>query len=130
MDFPPEVDEHYQRLAKDRGWPPEAKKAFLESVVWIRGLDEGSLSRSYYDRVDDEGAIGKGARWLWEAAESDGYIVAIKQIEVSPGGSVRRYSWHCLEDADGRLTDQPLSPNEDGLRTITRDEFYAMWSKG
>jgi hypothetical protein len=93
MDLPPEVNERYQSLARERGWPPEVKSAFLESVAWIRHLDEGTGSRSYYDRVDDEGAVDACARWLWETVESDGSVVAIKQIEVARGGRVRRYSW-------------------------------------
>jgi hypothetical protein len=58
MELPPEVDERYERMAREREWPPEMKIAFLESVAWIRGLDEGAASRSYYRPVlvtaDDE----------------------------------------------------------------------------
>jgi hypothetical protein len=45
--------------------------------------------------------------------------IAVKQIEVTPDGTVHRYSWRWLEDAGGFLTDQ--------LHPITRDRFYQVW---
>jgi len=46
---------------------------------------------------------------------------------LTSDGVVRRYDWQWLEDRDGSLTDQPLYPEQEEPRPITRDRFYEVW---
>jgi hypothetical protein len=82
------------------------------AIAWYRRLDEGPGPRAYYERIDE-------GRWLWETVKVNTETIAVKQIEVTPDGTVHRYSWRWLEDAGGFLTDQ--------LHPITRDRFYQVW---
>jgi hypothetical protein len=126
-DLPPEIAERYRRAAQQRNLLPETAAAILRAVAWYRDLDERPGPRGYYQRIDEEGLYDKGGRWLWETITVNTKIIAIKQIEVTSDGVVRRYGWQWLEDRDGGLTDQPLYPEAEELRPITRDRFYEVW---
>jgi hypothetical protein len=128
-DLPPKIAERYRRAAQQRNLPSEIATAILRAVAWYRNLDEGPGPRGYYELVDEEGLCDKGGRWLWETATVDTEIIAVKQIEVTSDGTVRRYDWQWLEDRDGGLTDQPMYPEEEELRPITRDRFYEVWER-
>lgn len=126
-DLPADVRAHYRRLAQARRWPPATEAAFLRTVEWFRAVDEGSYPRSYYERADEEGLAEEGTRWLWETVVVNGAVTAVKQAEVPLIGPVRRYWWRWLEDDASGLTDQPLVPDGDDLRPITREAFYQVW---
>jgi hypothetical protein len=126
-DLPTEVRERYRRAVEQGRLRPETEAAILRTVAWYRCLDEGPGPRGYYEVIDDEGLYDKGGRWLWETITVGTKIIAVKQIEVTSGGVVRRYDWRWLYDADGGLTDQPLYPEEEKLRPITGDRFYQVW---
>ncbi|MBV9380143.1 MAG: hypothetical protein JOY82_22075 [Streptosporangiaceae bacterium] len=126
-DLPPKIAERYRRAAQQNRLLPETAAAILRAAARYRRLDEGSGPRGYYERTDEEGLDDKGGRWLWETVTVDTKIIAVKQIEVTSDGAVRRYSWRWLHDRDGFLTDQPLYPEEEGLHLITRDRFYEVW---
>jgi hypothetical protein len=126
-DLPADVRDRYRGLAQARQWPPETEAAFLRTVAWFRALDEGPGVRGYYERAVAESLAGPTARWLWETATVSGAVTAVKQIEVPLEGPVRSYWWRWLEDDAGGLTDQPLAPDEDGVRPITREAFYRVW---
>jgi hypothetical protein len=97
-ELPADVEGHYRGLAARRRWPPETVAAFLASVAWYRGLDEGGGPRHYFEFVDHEGLEDEGARWLWEVVMIDDELVAIKQLELPSAGGARRYWWRQLED--------------------------------
>jgi hypothetical protein len=128
-DLPAYVRDHYRRMAQARGWSPEMEAAFLETVEWVRAVDEGPGARNYYERADEEGLAEEGTRWLWETVIVGSDVTAVKQIEVPLHGPVRRYWWRWLEDDASGLTDQPLVPDEDGLQPITREAFYEVWHR-
>jgi hypothetical protein len=90
------------------------------AIERYRRLDEGPGPRAYYERIDE-------GLWMWETVTVNTETIAVKQIEVTSDGTVHRYCWRWLEDADGTLTDQPLYPEEDELHPITRDRFYQVW---
>jgi hypothetical protein len=54
-------------------------------------------------------------------------VVAIKQIQVAPDGTVSRYWWQWMQDDRGFLTDQPLDPQIDDLDSISAEEFRRYW---
>lgn len=128
-DLPPEVARRYRLAARQGNLLPETQAAILRAAGRYRRLEEGSGPRGYYERVDEEGLYDEGGRWLWETVTVSAEIIAVKQIEVTSGGTVRRYSWRWLYDVDGGLTDQPLYPEEEGLHPITRDGFYKLWDQ-
>jgi hypothetical protein len=81
-DFPADVEAHCRRLAVQHHWSPETEAAFRATVAWYRALDESSEPRRYFEHVDHEGLVDKGARWLWEAIVVNDETVAIRQIEL------------------------------------------------
>ncbi|WP_370964824.1 hypothetical protein [Amycolatopsis sp. cg9] len=129
-DFPADVEAHCRRLAVQRRWPPETEAAFRATVAWYRALDESSEPRRYFEYVDHEGMVDKGARWLWEAVVVNDETVAIKQIELSLSGLARCYWWRHLEDDAGGLTDQALDLTEPGLTAVSGSSFRALWESG
>nr|WP_042187236.1 hypothetical protein [Kibdelosporangium sp. MJ126-NF4]CEL17926.1 hypothetical protein [Kibdelosporangium sp. MJ126-NF4]CTQ90848.1 hypothetical protein [Kibdelosporangium sp. MJ126-NF4] len=126
-ELPPHVEDRYRRLAEQRRWPPETETAFRASVDWYRALEDDPGPRCYYEYVDDEGLLDKGARWLWEAVILDGEVVATKQIEVPSTGLSRRYWWQHMEDDIGMLTDQALDIDQPGIASTTQSSFYELW---
>jgi hypothetical protein len=128
-DLPPDVAGRYRRAARQGNLLPETQAAILRAAGRYRRLEEGSGPRGYYERVDEEGLYDKGGRWLWETVTVNTAIIAVKQIEVTSDGTIRRYSWRWLYDADSGLTDQPLFPEEEELHPVTRDRFYELWDQ-
>jgi hypothetical protein len=98
-------------------------KALAEAAALYRRLDEEATQRQHFRYEDEEGGL-----WLWEAVPYQGELVAIKQVEVDPSGTVSRYWWQRMEDERGFLTDQPLYPEEEGLAYISADEFRRYWT--
>ncbi len=89
----------------------------------LRALDESSNPRAYWRGLDED-----GGEWLFESVvDDDGRRIVVKQLEVTPDGSVKRYWWRHLEDSDGFLTDQPIDEHWD-VTPISADEFAAHWS--
>ena len=129
-DLPADVEAHCQRLASQHHWPPETEAAFRATVAWYRALDESSEPRQYFEQVDHEGLVDKGARWLWEAIVVNDETVAIRQIELGSSGVARCYWWRHLEDDAGGFTDQALDLAEPGLAAVPRSVFRALWKSG
>jgi hypothetical protein len=129
-DFPADVEAHCRRLAVQHHWPPETEAAFRAAVAWYRALDESSEPRQYFEYVDHEGLVDKGARWLWEAIVVNDETVAIRQIELGSSGAAHCYWWRHLEDDAGGLTDQALDLAEPGLTAVPRSVFRALWKSG
>jgi len=125
-DLPADVREHYRELARQRKWSSVTESAFLDKVKWLQDLDEGPAPRCYYEGAGEEPGLA-GTRWLWETAVVADEVIAVKQIEIPPDGTARRYWWRHLEDASGFLTDQPLDPDDWRLRAIGRGTFYELW---
>jgi hypothetical protein len=96
-----------------------------EVIAFRRRLDEVATDRLYLRHDDEDGGL-----WLWEAVRHEGELVAIKQVEVDSSGTVSRYWWQRMEDDSGFLTDQPLSPEDEGLVRIGADEFHRYWNDG
>jgi hypothetical protein len=94
-----------------------------KTAAFYRRLDEEATQRHYFRYQDEEQSL-----WLWEAVPYEDELVAVKQIEVDPSGTVSRYWWQQLDDAHGFLTDQPLYPEEEGLAPISADEFRRYWA--
>lgn len=126
-DFPEDVEAHCRRLAVQRHWPLETEVAFRATVAWYRALDESAEPRQYFEYVDHEGRVDKGARWLWEAVVVNGETVAIRQIEIGSSGAAHCYWWRHLEDDVGGLTDQALDVAEPGFTTVPSSAFRALW---
>lgn len=125
--LPDPVRDWYELLAVRRKWPPGTLAAVLDTAARYRALDEQPGPRKCYSRADAEGLAEQGTRWMWETVLGGGQVTAVKQIEVTAAGTVRRYWWEKLEDDDGFLTDQPLDPEAWQLAVIGREEFYAYW---
>src|SRR6266545_1364877 len=89
-----------------------------EVVGFFRRLDEHATDRLHFRHLDEDQGL-----WLWQAVPVEGEVVAIKQVQVAPDGTVSRYWWQRMQDDRGFLTDQPLNPEEDGLLSITSEEF-------
>ncbi|WP_031013485.1 hypothetical protein [Streptomyces sp. NRRL F-5727] len=96
----------------------------VESMAYFRSLDEGATMRHHFRHVDEDGGL-----WYFEAVPDRGELVAIKQAELTPAGVLHRYSWECLEDAHGFLTDQAIDPEEDPLEAIPAEEFHRVWTR-
>jgi hypothetical protein len=92
----------------------------IVNVEYLRQLDESDLPRSYLQGEFEH------VRWLFEAVHVGVEMIAVWQMELSPDGSARRYSWRRREDEPGVLTDQPLEPTSD-LAPLSREEFLAVW---
>lgn len=91
--------------------------------VLIREWEESAAERRYWYGVD-----GRGGRWLFESIVGDGgELWAVKQVEIAPDGQVRRYWWGHPQDDHGFLTDQALSPHDDGLDELPPDAFEGVW---
>ena len=91
----------------------------------LAALDRSGAPRGYWTGVaPDE----PGERWYFETVAARGAWVAVRQLSVRADGSARRYSLDHLEDEDGFLTDQPIQPDEWGLRVISREEWQAAWA--
>jgi hypothetical protein len=89
----------------------------------VREWDESQAARRHWFGVD-----GRGGRWLFESIEGDGgELWAVKQIEITPDGQVRRYWWRHPQDDHGFLTDQALNPHDDGLAEVPADAFAQVW---
>ena len=129
-DFPADVEAHCRRLAVQRHWPPETEAAFRATVAWYRALDDSPEPRQYFEYVDHEGLVDKGARWLWEAVVVNGETVAIRQIERDSSGTAHCYWWRHLEDDAGGLTDQATDVAEPGITAVPRSVFRALWRSG
>ncbi|WP_143051121.1 hypothetical protein [Amycolatopsis pretoriensis] len=129
-DFPADVEAHCRCLAVQRRWPPETEAAFRATVAWYRALDDSPEPRQYFEYVDHEGLVDKGARWLWEAVVVNGEAVAIRQIEMGSSGAAHCYWWRHLENDVGGLTDQALDLTEPGLTTVSGSKFRALWKSG
>ena len=89
---------------------------------FIQSLAERPGPRLYLKAQDPE----DGRRYLWEAVEDGGRLVAVKQLEIDVQGVRWRYDWKHLEDENGFLTDQPLNMDTNILET-TRSEFFNEW---
>jgi hypothetical protein len=98
-------------------------KALAETAALYRRLDEEATERRYFRYQDEEQGL-----WLWEAVPYKDELVAIKQVQVDPSGTVSCYWWQRMQDAHGFLTDQPLHPKEEGLAPISADEFRRYWT--
>ena len=61
-------------------------KALAEAAAVYRRLDEEATQRQHFRHEDEEGGL-----WLWEAVPYQGELVAIKQVEIDPSGTVSRY---------------------------------------
>ena len=129
-DFPADVEAYCRRLAVQRRWPPETEAAFRATVAWYRALDDSPEPRQYFEYVDHEGLVDKGARWLWEAVVVNGETVAIRQIEMDSSGTAHCYWWRHLEDDAGGLTDQAIDVAEPGITAVLRSVFRALWRSG
>lgn len=105
------------------------RASFLASVAWYRALDERPGPRFWFEWVDRDGVVDEGARMLLEAVERDGELTAVKQIDISSVGEVRRHWWQRLESDEGGLTEAAVEPTEPGLEPISRDAFYAEWQR-
>jgi hypothetical protein len=103
--------------------PHDPAKALAEAAAFYRRLDEEATQRQHFRHEDEEGGL-----WLWEAVPYEGELVAIKQVEVDPSGTVSRYWWQHMEDERGFLTDQPLYPEEEGFARISAGEFRRYWT--
>jgi hypothetical protein len=101
----------------------DAAKALAETAARYRRLDEEATERRYFRYEDEEQGLS-----LWEAVPYENELVAIKQVQVEPNGTVSRYWWQRMEDARGFLTDQPLYPEEEGFVPISVDEFRRYWT--
>jgi hypothetical protein len=119
--WPPEAADWYESLARRYGWNQPAVDGVIASVEYLRQLAESDLPRSYLQ------ADAGGERWLWEAVKVGGELVAVRQVEISRDGSVRRYSWQRREDDAGFLTDQALEL-PDGTASLTGEAFASAWS--
>jgi hypothetical protein len=118
--WPSDVADWYESLASKRGWPLATIEGVIVNVEYLRQLEESDLPRSYLQGESE------GVRWLWEAVRIGGELIAVRQIEISSNGSVRRYSWRRREDDAGLLTDQPMEPSDD-VATLSREAFLAAW---
>jgi hypothetical protein len=114
------VVDWYESLASRCGWPQSVIKGVIANVEYVRQLDGSDLPRSYLQGEFD------GVRWLFEAVHVGVELIAVRQVEIGPDGSARRYWWRRREDDAGFLTDQPLEPAE-GLVPLSREEFLAAW---
>jgi hypothetical protein len=90
---------------------------------YFRSLEESDRPRVYLGAPDPEDS---GTQWLFEVVEDDGSRVAIKQIEATSSGLVRRYWWQHLEDEHGFLTDMPLDDSE-RFSEVSREAFLRVW---
>lgn len=129
-DFPADVEAYCRQLAVQRRWSPETEAAFRATVAWYRALDQSAEPRRYFEYVDHEGLVDKGARWLWEAVVVNGETVAIRQIEMDSSGTVHCYWWRHLEDDAGGLADQAIDVAEPGIAAVPRSVFRALWRSG
>lgn len=118
--WPSEVIDWYESLASRFGWSQPTIEGVIASVEYLRRLEESDLPRSYW-RGEFE-----GVRWLWEAVQAGGELAAVRQVELAPDGSARRYSWRRREDDAGFLTDQALEPSED-IALLSREAFLSAW---
>jgi len=118
--WPSEVADWYESLASRSCWPQSVIEGVIANVEHLRRLDESDLPCSYLQ------AEFEGVRWLWKAVQSGGELVAVRQIEISPDGTARRYSWRRREDDAGFLTDQPLEPSE-VMAPLSREAFLSAW---
>ena len=91
---------------------------------YFRALTESDRDREYWlgESPDDP-----GEQWYFETVEDSGQKVAIRQITVGPAGRFA-YSAAHLEDEHGFLTDQPMSPVEEGLAAVEESAFEAVWA--
>jgi VCBS repeat-containing protein len=93
-----------------------------ERGPFIRSLEEGTEHRHYLTAQDPD----DGRRYLWEAVEHQGKLVAIRQLEIDLEGGRWRYDWKHLEDESGFLTEGPLHLDK-SILAVTRDVFLAEW---
>jgi hypothetical protein len=103
---------------------PDPASIPAEVVAFYRRLDEQATDRLYFRAQDPEEEQGL---WLWEAVPVQDEVVAVKQIQVAPDGTVSRYWWQWMQDDRGFLTDQPLDPQIDDLDSISAEEFRRHW---
>jgi hypothetical protein len=118
--WPSEVVDWYELLARRFGWPQSVIEGVIANVEYLRQLDGSDLPRWYL-----QGEF-EGVRWFWEAVRAGGELVAVRQIEISPDGSARGYSWRRREDEVGFLTDQALEPSS-GIVPLSREAFLSAW---
>jgi hypothetical protein len=85
-------------------------EALAETAAFYRRLDEEATQRRYFRYEDEEQGL-----WLWEAVPYKDTLVAVKQVQVDPSGTLSRSWWQRMEDEHGFLTDQPLYPEEEGF---------------
>jgi hypothetical protein len=118
--WPSEVIDWYESLASRFAWSRDTIDAVIASVDYLRRLEESDLPRSYLQGASE------GVRWLWEAVQAGGELVAVRQVEIGQDGVPRRYSWRRREDDAGFLTDQALEPAED-MTPLSREAFLSAW---
>jgi hypothetical protein len=118
--WPSEVIDWYVSLASRFGWSQHTIEGVIANVDYLRRLEESDLPRSYLQ------AEFEGVRWLWEAVQAGGELVALRQVEISLDGSARCYSWRRREDDAGFLTDQALEPAD--LAHLSREAFLSAWA--
>jgi hypothetical protein len=118
--WPSEVIDWYESLASRFGWSQRTIEGVVGNVEYLRRLEESDLPRSYL-----QGEF-EGVRWLWEAVQAGGELVAVRQVETGADGLARRYSWRRREDDAGFLTDQALQPGE-GMALLPREAFLSAW---
>ena len=90
---------------------------------YFRSLEESDRPRAYLGAPDPEDSE---TQWLFEVVEDDGSRVAIKQLEATSSGLVRRYWWQHVEDEHGFLTDKPLDDSE-RFSEVSREAFLRVW---
>ena len=91
-DLPPDVARRYRLAARPGNLRQETQAAILRAAGRCRRLEEGSGPRGYYERVEG-GLVRQGRTLALETVTVNTVIIAVKQIEVTSGGTVRRYSW-------------------------------------
>ena len=62
--------------------------------------------------------------------ETDDSGIVLRQVEVYANGTILRYSGNHMEDAYGKLTDQPQDPDEMRPYASDRAAFERVWPSG
>ncbi|GLW06438.1 hypothetical protein Misp01_15680 [Microtetraspora sp. NBRC 13810] len=91
-------------------------------MAMLRELDASAEPREHW-----QGKDGDGGLWLFETVESEGEYWVVRQVEITAGRRVRKYSWRHIEDDHGFLTDQPLELWEFGMTRLTAEVFEQLW---
>lgn len=60
--------------------------------------------------------------------ETDEQLNVLKQLELYQNGKILKYDAQNIEDAFGRLADQPLDIGEFAGNEILAAEFFTIWS--